>query len=327
MRKLIFLTLSLLIFQHLHAQRYAVHLRDSELKASLYRADSLYFCGNLDESIKLYHHIREKTNYSHNLTLNLATMYAEKGDLTKSADNIVTALDSGFMDLQYFTANPSFDKLRANDIWKTIVIKHQERVSSMLIVESIKFPNLALSILSMGNQDQLAQWKSELKNNHLHAYPDLSMDSVSREQKKVFEANTEILKGLFSLYGFLWEKDLGIDATHVVWMMVQHADHDTKFQMRYLKEMKAAIDRGAVVANKKDYAYMYDRVAKNTGNPQRYGTQVEYRVKTIDNTNKKQIEIVPYLLENEDDLDKLRTEFGLPTWSEYLLMIRQLSGQ
>ncbi len=55
------------------------------------------------------------------------------------------------------------------------------------------------------------------------------------------------------------------------WLLVQHADDDPAFQKLALERMTEYLEDGGV--QKRDYAYLWDRVAVNTGQLQRYGTQ------------------------------------------------------
>lgn len=48
------------------------------------------------------------------------------------------------------------------------------------------------------------------------------------------------------------------------WLLVQHMDHDISFQKWFL---------ALLPKNSEEYRYLYDRVAVNTGNPQKYNTQ------------------------------------------------------
>ena len=61
-----------------------------------------------------------------------------------------------------------------------------------------------------------------------------------------------------------------VAATHL-WLLFQHADRDVDFQKQALTMMEPLVATGGVSGA--HYAYLYDRVATNTGQLQRYGTQ------------------------------------------------------
>lgn len=94
-------------------------------------------------------------------------------------------------------------------------------------------------------------------------------------KKKVFKENADRMKDLFDKYGFLGWDLVGETGSHNFWLMVQHADHDTKFQYAVLKEMGPAVENNNAFAP--NYAYLTDRVRLNTNKKQIYGTQVRYK--------------------------------------------------
>src|SRR5262249_24761475 len=55
------------------------------------------------------------------------------------------------------------------------------------------------------------------------------------------------------------------------WVLVQHADRDRAFQQEVLAILSTLYASGETSAD--NYANLYDRVAHNSGKPQRYGTQ------------------------------------------------------
>lgn len=59
----------------------------------------------------------------------------------------------------------------------------------------------------------------------------------------------------------------------------------------------------------KNYAYLYDRVAINSGEKQRYGTQFERDAEG---------KLTPKEIENEGEVDERRKEKGLESLSEHI---------
>jgi hypothetical protein len=139
------------------------------------------------------------------------------------------------------------------------------------------------------------------------------LDNRSEEQEKlralidrVVVEHTDALKGIMATHGWGAIKQMGEHADSYAWLLVQHADHDPAFQAHVLKDME---DSGDVQNSL--YAYLYDRVAMNTAQPQRYGTQF---------TRSSQ----PYLLEDPDGVDERRRKVGLMSLAEYSAeMVRQ----
>jgi hypothetical protein len=102
----------------------------------------------------------------------------------------------------------------------------------------------------------------------------------------------------------------GADAEKDAWLLVQHADHDSAFQNEVLGLLDKLRLKGET--NPKSFAYLYDRVAINSGHPQRYGTQ----------GGCKDGERFTAPLENPADVDRLRAELGMTSLAEYNALFR-----
>jgi len=87
----------------------------------------------------------------------------------------------------------------------------------------------------------------------------------------VDEANTRWLKGQVDQNGWFTVSKYGRDADMAALLLVQHADRDVAFQTDMLKILEPLVPAGETA--KTNYAYLHDRVAVNSGRPQRYGTQ------------------------------------------------------
>lgn len=97
----------------------------------------------------------------------------------------------------------------------------------------------------------------------------------------------------------------GREAEKDAWLLAQHADDDVIFQTEILTRLDTLRTKGET--DPKNYAYLYDRVATNTGHPQRYGTQGGCR-------NGKRF---TFPLEDPARVDHLRAEVGMGTLAEY----------
>lgn len=314
---------------HVHlafGQRYVIHTSNKEAAENVYIADSLFYADQLKESIALYEELRQTKDCSQNLLLNLASMYGRVDDVENSINTLRQLMDSGYINVQHLTNNPDLETLKNEPAWHGIITQCQKNLADLIYNEHIKQPYVMTLILTMANDDQLIQWKSQLKNKHKHAYPNQTLEQIDEEKDEVMRLNVEQLKRIFDNYGYLWEEEIGVDGTHYAWLLVQHADYDLAFQQAYLQQMRLAIDNGKVKANKKDFAYLYDRVQRNLGKPQLYGTQVNYQVITDEDSGEKEVKISPYDVEQPQALNARREEMDLPTWEEYLEKIKQMSG-
>ncbi|MGY1713488.1 DUF6624 domain-containing protein [Geodermatophilus sp. SYSU D01106] len=120
-------------------------------------------------------------------------------------------------------------------------------------------------------------------------------------------ARTERLAQILDEHGWPGRDLVGEDGAEAAWAIAQHSDLDPAFQQRALELLRAAVDEGR--ASPGDLAYLTDRVAANTGQPQTYGTQVSC-------TPEGPEPAVP--LADEAAVEQLRADAGLDPWADYL---------
>lgn len=121
------------------------------------------------------------------------------------------------------------------------------------------------------------------------------------------------MKDILQANGWITISKFGRDADHWAWLLIQHADQDPFFQAGCLFLLGNLVAEGET--DKKNYAYLYDRVAlkfQNLGMKQKYGTQVSI------SGNKTQL--LPYE-GSLAELNKRRRAVGLNTVDEYLKMV------
>jgi hypothetical protein len=127
-------------------------------------------------------------------------------------------------------------------------------------------------------------------------------DRTLVDEVNIDELNTNRLKELINEFGFPTRKLVGEEAMRGVFLIIQHADWDKEWQKSQLANIKLAAEKGDI--DKKDYAYLFDRVRVNNGEPQRFGTQFE----RVDRKNK-----IAELRDTEDleFLDQRRRAMGM----------------
>jgi hypothetical protein len=126
--------------------------------------------------------------------------------------------------------------------------------------------------------------------------------NVTREDAK----NTTVLKDLVAKNGWPTIQRVGARASDAAWLLVQHADQDPAFQLKALQLMAPLVASGGV--DRRNYAYLYDRVMLKLNGKQRYATQVTC-------TDGKR---VPQPLEEPGRVGLLREEVGLEPVADYL---------
>jgi hypothetical protein len=120
----------------------------------------------------------------------------------------------------------------------------------------------------------------------------------------VDKKHTARMKAIVADHGWPLKSMVGADGATAAWLLVQHADHDVKFQRHCLELMNAA---PATETAPQDVAYLTDRVLVNEGKKQLFGTQFW----VVDAKR------VPRPIEDEAQLDQRREAAGLSPMSEY----------
>ncbi len=123
----------------------------------------------------------------------------------------------------------------------------------------------------------------------------------------VFSANKLEIEKYFDKYGFLGIKKFGKQTSYNFFLLTQHCDKFPDFQERVLTSLKIEIDKKN--ADSRNYAYLYDRVMKNTNRKLLFGTQVSY-----DSTGKA----FPINLEDSINVDTRRIKYKLDSLKSYL---------
>lgn len=127
-------------------------------------------------------------------------------------------------------------------------------------------------------------------------------------------ANTEWLKGVVASQGWPTRTKVGDAAADVAWLLVQHADADPAFQVRALRLMEPLVVTGEV--DRKNYAYLYDRVMMKLVGKQRYATQLTCHAGHWR----------PQSLEDDGNVDAWRRKAGLTTLADYLRQVDKEDG-
>tara|TARA_R110000765_G_scaffold7655_1_gene24968 strand:- start:193 stop:828 length:636 start_codon:yes stop_codon:yes gene_type:complete len=164
--------------------------------------------------------------------------------------------------------------------------------------------DLADELQTMSVIDQIAA------NN---AFPPSNYSSLSQEEWEVFKdsvyrTNQKRAKEIFDTYGFVGFDLAGKEGSKNFWLIVQHSDHNPKFQNEVLEKMKVQVD--IKNAESRKYGLLVDRMNLNTGKAQIYGTQVTYNMNTG--------QAYPKKLADSTNVNKRRKSIGLEPIEIYL---------
>lgn len=136
--------------------------------------------------------------------------------------------------------------------------------------------------------------------------------SLSKQVEKIDTSNLKKMKKIVKEFGWPAISLVGKKASHLAWLLIQHADKDVDFQEYCLKLMIKAGRNNDV--SKANIAFLRDRVLVNRGKPQIYGTQF-YKDKTG--------KLLPRIISNVETLAERRKEIGLESFKVYKKKLRR----
>ncbi len=184
----------------------------------------------------------------------------------------------------------------------------------------IKDPDLRAELLRRMKADQdargaIVEWMKQNARGNLSSEAAImaSLDAIQRAELKrlgelchrVDEENTRRLGQIVERQGWPTFSLVGKDGAKAAWILVQHADHDPKFQRKCLELMKKEPHDQIF---RDDLAYLTDRVLLAEGKKQVYGTQFDL----VDGKCR------PRPLEDPANVDRRRKDVGLSPLAEYL---------
>ncbi|OGZ96396.1 MAG: hypothetical protein A2679_00040 [Candidatus Sungbacteria bacterium RIFCSPHIGHO2_01_FULL_54_26] len=93
--------------------------------------------------------------------------------------------------------------------------------------------------------------------------------------------NTERLKKIIAKYGWPTIDLVGEKASRNAWLIIQHADHNVRFQKKCLALMQEIYQRNPHIISRENIAFLTDRILVNTKRAQLFGTQFYVNKKGI----------------------------------------------
>jgi hypothetical protein len=130
--------------------------------------------------------------------------------------------------------------------------------------------------------------------------------------QRVDDSNSTWLARVVAEGGWPGRSMVGDEGASAAWLLAQHADRQPQTQHAFLDAMRAAVADGE--ASPAEAAYLEDRVRKNAGLPQIYGTQF-----TVSGDG-----FGPYLIDDPENLDRRRAAVGLEPFADYEARMRTL---
>src|SRR3989338_9974770 len=126
---------------------------------------------------------------------------------------------------------------------------------------------------------------------------------------RIQRKNTEHLKKIIEKNGWPSIDLVGRKASRSAWLIIQHADHDVRFQKKCLALMHEIYKRDTQNISQENIAFLTDRILVNTKQKQLFGTQFY--------VNKKGA-FTYRPIKDFKTLAKRRKGYGLPPFKEYV---------
>lgn len=185
--------------------------------------------------------------------------------------------------------------------------------SALAQTKPILYPALSKSLDSMAYVDQ---WPMQ---RIVRQQPDSVGRNLVQVEKDNYARHQPILERIVKQYGYPGFQQVGEKSANNFWLLVQHADAHPDFQRQTLKLMLPEVKKKN--ASAVDYAYLTDRVAINSGQPEEYGTQMVYKGEGLN------ITAVPTSLRDPKNVDKRRAAIGMGPLQEYLNGMTEMTRQ
>jgi hypothetical protein len=194
-----------------------------------------------------------------------------------------------------------------------IILKTAVSTVILLCISLVSFSQTTQQTKELAAEiDRLAKIDQQVQIDTMQAITSKASEERVKELVKIqadtFKNHIPILKEIIRKYGYPTISLVGKQASFNFWLMVQHADTDVRFQKYCLKLMKKYLNTKEVSGE--NYAYLTDRVNKNSGKKQVYGTQFEH--------NEKGVAQFPKNLIDPKNVNKRRAKVGLNTLEEYI---------
>lgn len=287
------------IFNITQAQNY-------ELCNNKWKADSLFKQNDFFLAKEYYSKIVNSKEVNQRVELYyLACCYANLNKIDSSIITLNKAIEKGlrYISVDYIELDTRLAALKETKHWRTIKLGIQKNIENYNKRKPLNI-ELKKEFLKRKKQDQGFRKLMAASNDSFF------IDSILRLQNKIDLDNQIYLDEIINKYGCPTISLVGDTASHVAWLIVQHADNNVEFQEKYLPYiMKAAWVQQVKLT---EVAYLHDRILVNKGLPQIYGTQFK---DTVINMKYK---IIPKPIKNIKEVDKFRHFVGLNSLMEYL---------
>jgi len=133
----------------------------------------------------------------------------------------------------------------------------------------------------------------------------------NEEMEKLHNRNADILNKIIDIIGYPTIEKVGKEANEATWLVIQHSVGQPNFMKKCKKLLENAVSENK--ANRRNLAYLTDRIAVFEDKPQHYGTQFDWD---------KNGELSPNPFDDLTKVNQRRKSIGLNTLEEQTEIIR-----
>ncbi|TXF91050.1 hypothetical protein FUA23_04400 [Neolewinella aurantiaca] len=141
-------------------------------------------------------------------------------------------------------------------------------------------------------------------------------EGYDAEMNELHDANADALNEIIDSIGYPTTDKVGKEASEAAWLVIQHAIGKPDFLRKCARLLEEAVAAGD--ANPVGLAYLTDRIAVFEEQPQRYGTQFDWR---------EDGQLWPQACDDLVLVDERRKAIGLNTLAEQTKLIRYQAEQ
>lgn len=152
--------------------------------------------------------------------------------------------------------------------------------------------SLAQELIEMARQD--IEMRRQLASDHS------LFNGYHPKMKAVHDKNANRLSAIVDQHGWPGKSEVGAEAAHAAWLVLQHAISHPELQRRCFPMLAAKAGTGEI--EPVDVAMLEDRIRCFEGRPQRFGTQFDW-----DENN----EMSPLPMDDEGLVEARRKKMGL----------------
>ncbi|MDP1736291.1 MAG: hypothetical protein Q8L23_02500 [Caulobacter sp.] len=155
--------------------------------------------------------------------------------------------------------------------------------------------------------------RQELLGGGATSQDDIDLKSLVWSKIAEIDAENKLwLKATLARIGWFRISIYGSSASHVAWLIVQHADQDPTWQKEVLEVLRPLAAQGEV--SWRDVAYLEDRIAAAESRPQVYGTQGKCQSGAWS----------PFEISDPEQVDERRIAIGLAPIDEYAKQFKDM---